>query len=53
MREPCLPLPFTRVPDSTRSPAVHPDSARDWNRRPLVDRAAPRGRRSPWVSEAP
>lgn len=25
------------------------DSARDWNRRPLVGRAAPLGRRSPWA----
>jgi hypothetical protein len=32
---------------------LHADSARDWNRRPLVGRAAPRGRRSPWATEAP
>jgi EAL domain-containing protein (putative c-di-GMP-specific phosphodiesterase class I) len=27
------------------------DSARDWNRRPLVGRAAPLGRRSPWAEQ--
>ena len=25
------------------------DSTQDWNRRPLVGHAAPRGRRSPWA----
>ena len=28
---------------------LHSDSLRDWNRRPLVGRAAPLGRRSPWA----
>jgi hypothetical protein len=28
---------------------LHRDSLRDWNRRPLVGRAAPLGRRSPWA----
>jgi hypothetical protein len=28
---------------------VNKDSERDWNRRPLVGRAAPLGRRSPWA----
>jgi hypothetical protein len=28
---------------------LHRDSERDWNRRPLVGRAAPLGRRSPWA----
>jgi hypothetical protein len=28
---------------------LHRDSTRDWNRRPLVGRAAPLGRRSPWA----
>jgi len=28
---------------------LHRDSSRDWNRRPLVGRAAPAGRRSPWA----
>ena len=32
-----------RLPPATR------DSERDWNRRPLVGRAAPLGRRSPWA----
>jgi hypothetical protein len=30
---------------------LHRDSARDWNRRPLVGRAAPLGRRSPWAEQ--
>jgi hypothetical protein len=30
---------------------LHRDSARDWNRRPLVGSAAPRGRRSPWAEQ--
>jgi hypothetical protein len=30
---------------------LHRDSARDWNRRPLVGRAAPLGRRSPWAGQ--
>jgi hypothetical protein len=28
---------------------LYHDSHRDWNRRPLVGRAAPLGRRSPWA----
>jgi hypothetical protein len=28
---------------------LHRDSERDWNRRPLVGRASPLGRRSPWA----
>ena len=28
---------------------LNKDSERDWNRRPLVGRAAPLGRRSPWA----
>jgi hypothetical protein len=32
---------------------LHADSARDWNRRPLVGRSSPAGRRSPWATEAP
>jgi hypothetical protein len=28
------------------------DSARDWNRRPLVGHAAPQGRRSPWAEQS-
>jgi hypothetical protein len=31
---------------------LHRDSARDWNRRPLVGLAAPQGRRSPWAETA-
>lgn len=31
---------------------VSRDSARDWNRRPLVGRAAPLGRRSPWADQS-
>ena len=31
---------------------LHRDSLRDWNRRPLVGRAAPLGRRSPWADQA-
>ena len=31
---------------------LHRDSTRDWNRRPLVGRPAPRGRRSPWADQA-
>jgi len=31
---------------------LHRDSLRDWNRRPLVGRAAPLGRRSPWAEPA-
>jgi hypothetical protein len=31
---------------------LHRDSARDWNRRPLVGRPAPRGRRSPWAEHS-
>ena len=31
---------------------LHRDSARDWNRRPLVGTAAPQGRRSPWAKQA-
>jgi len=31
---------------------LHRDSTRDWNRRPLVGRAAPQGRRSPWAQRA-
>jgi len=31
---------------------LHRASARDWNRRPLVGRPAPAGRRSPWAPEA-
>jgi hypothetical protein len=30
---------------------LHRDSARDWNRRPLVGRGAPLGRRSPWAEQ--
>lgn len=30
---------------------LHRDSARDWNRRPLVGRSAPQGRRSPWAEQ--
>jgi hypothetical protein len=30
---------------------LHRDSERDWNRRPLVGRAAPLGRRSPWAGQ--
>lgn len=30
---------------------LHRDSARDWNRQPLVGRAAPLGRRSPWAEQ--
>ena len=29
---------------------IHSGSLRDWNRRPLVGRSAPQGRRSPWVA---
>lgn len=32
---------------------LHRDSARDWNRRPLVGRPAPSGRRSPWAAGEP
>jgi hypothetical protein len=31
---------------------LHRDSLRDWNRRPLVGRAAPLGRPSPWAEQA-
>ena len=31
---------------------LHRSSLRDWNRRPLVGRAAPLGRRSPWAEPA-
>ncbi len=31
---------------------LHRDSLRDWNRRPLVGRAAPLGRPSPWADQA-
>jgi hypothetical protein len=31
---------------------LHRASARDWNRRPLVGRATPAGRRSPWAQQA-
>jgi hypothetical protein len=31
---------------------LHRDSLRDWNRRPLVGRSAPLGRRSPWADGA-
>jgi hypothetical protein len=30
---------------------LHRSSLRDWNRTPLVGRAAPRGRPSPWAAE--
>jgi hypothetical protein len=30
---------------------LHRDGTRDWNRRPLVGRAAPLGRRSPWAEQ--
>ncbi len=30
---------------------LHRDYAHDWNRRPLVGRAAPLGRRSPWAEQ--
>jgi hypothetical protein len=30
---------------------LHRDSARDWNRQPLVGRSAPLGRRSPWAEQ--
>jgi hypothetical protein len=32
---------------------LHRDSLRDWNRAPLVGRAAPLGRRSPWAAAEP
>ena len=35
------------------STASTSDSERDWNRRPLVGRAAPLGRRSPWAEANP
>jgi hypothetical protein len=31
---------------------LHRDALRDWNRRPLVGRAAPLGRASPWAAES-
>lgn len=30
---------------------IHSGSLRDWNRRPLVGRSAPQGRRSPWAEQ--
>lgn len=30
---------------------LHKGSVRDWNRRPLVGRSAPQGRRSPWAEQ--
>ena len=30
---------------------LHSGSLRDWNRRPLVGRSAPLGRRSPWADQ--